>query len=144
MVEVRERVHLPVAASEAFGVASDLANADWLPVLRRIRRVGGPARGVGTRYEAEVNIAGRRLRRVLVCREWEEPRRAVFSLESGMELDIILDVEPDGEECDLELGARYVVGKGFAARAVERASAAPARREAAQAVRRLAQRFPAT
>jgi len=141
MVEARARVHLPVEASKAFAVASDLDHADCLPLLRRIRLVEGSGRGVGSRFEAEANIAGRRLRRILVCREWDEPRRAVFSLEEGMDLDIILTLEPATDGCDLELGARYHVGGGMAGRMVERASAAPARREACRAVGRLAERF---
>src|SRR6266536_2812203 len=125
MVEAHADTFLPVPASRAFEEATDLTRADWLPAVRRLRHVGGPVRGVGARYEAEVDVPGRRLHGVLVCQELQPPRRAVYGLESGL---------------DLEMRIRYTIG-GLAGRAVERATIGPARREIVRALTTLAGRF---
>ncbi len=140
MVEARADTILPVPASQAFEEATDLTRADWLPAVRRLRHIGGPVRGVGARFEAEVDVPGHRLHGVLVCQEFVPPRRAVYELEGGLDLAIDVTVQPAERGCRLELRVRYAVG-GFAGRAVERATIGPARREIAHALTTLATRF---
>jgi hypothetical protein len=77
MAEAHADTILPVPAWRAFEEATDLARADWLPAVRRLRHIEGPISGVGARYQAEVDEPGHRLHGVLVCRELEAPRRAV-------------------------------------------------------------------
>jgi Polyketide cyclase / dehydrase and lipid transport len=141
MVEAHAEALLSVPASRAFEEATDLTRADWLPAVRRLRHVGGPVRGVGARYEAEVDVPGHRLHGVLVCQRFEPPRQAVYVLESGLDLTIAITVYPAGQGCRLELRVRYTVGGGLAGRALERATIAPARRETARAVTTLAARL---
>jgi Polyketide cyclase / dehydrase and lipid transport len=140
MVEAHAEAVLPVPASRAFEEATDLTRADWLPAVSRLRHVGGPDRGVGARYEAEVDVPGHRLHGVLVCQRFEPPRQAVYVLESGLDLAIAITVHPAGQSCRLELQVRYTVG-GLAGRALERATIGPARRETARAVTTLAARL---
>ncbi len=140
MVEAHAATVLPVSASQAFAEATDFTRADWLPTVRRLRHLGGPVRGVGARYEAEVGVAGQRLRGVLVCQEFEPPRRAVFVLEGGLDLAIVVVAHPADQGCRLELHVRYAID-GFAGRAVERATIGPARREIVRALASLASRF---
>lgn len=141
MIEARADVTLPVPPAEAFAAATDLSSADWLPAVRRLRHAGGPASGVGARYEVEVGMIGRHLRGVLVCREIEPPSRAVYALEDGMELTTVITIVPVGGDCRLELAARYAVGGGPLGAAVERATAGAARHEVARAVETFAARF---
>lgn len=141
MIEARADVTLPVPPAEAFAAATDLSHADWLPAVRRLRHAGGPEQGVGARYEVEVGMIGRHLRGVLVCRESEAPSRAVYALEDGLELTIVIAVVPLGTDCRLELAARYAVGGGPLGAAVERATAGAARHEVARAVENFAARF---
>jgi hypothetical protein len=141
MIEARADVALPVAPAEAFAAATDLDHADWLPAVRGLRHVDGPKVGIGARYEVEVGIIGRHLRGVLVCREYEPPARAVYELEDGMELKIVIAVRPLSGGCKLELTARYAVGGGPFGGAVERATAGAARHEVARAVETFAARF---
>jgi hypothetical protein len=140
MVEAHADAFLPVPASRAFEEATDLTRADWLPAVRRLRHVGGPVRGVGARYEAEVDVPGRRLHGVLVCQELQPPRRAVYGLQGGLDLEIVMEVHPADQGCRLELWIRYTIG-GLAGRAVERATIGPARREIVRALTTLAGRF---
>jgi hypothetical protein len=140
MVEAQADIVLPVPASQAFAEATDLTKADWLPAVRRLRHIGGPVHGIGGRYEAEVDVPGHRLHGVLVCQELETPRRAVYVLESGLDLAIVVAVHPANRGCRLELRIRYTIG-GFAGRAVERATIGPARREIVRALTTLATRF---
>lgn len=142
MAEARADTALPVPCSQAFEEATDFTRADWLPAVRRLRHIGGPVRGVGARYEAEVGVAGQRLHGVLVCRELEPPRRAVYVLESGLDLTIVVAAHPADQGCRLELQVRYAIG-GLAGRAVERATIGPARREIVHALTTLAARFQA-
>ena len=141
MIEARADVTLPVPPADAFAAATDMAHADWLPAVRGLRHVGGPISGVGARYEVEVGIIGRHLRGVLVCREIEAPTRAVYALEDGMELTVVILVVPVGGGCRVELTARYAVGGGPLGGAVERATAGAARHEVARAVENFAARF---
>lgn len=141
MIQARAEATLPVPPTEAFVAATDLGAADWLPAVRRLRHVGGPARGVGARYEVEVGMVGRHLRGVLVCRELEEPSRAVLCLEDGLDLTVTLEVAPVVGGCAVRLGAAYSLREGPFAPTMERASAVAARREVARAVERLAARF---
>jgi Polyketide cyclase / dehydrase and lipid transport len=141
MVEASDDAFLPVPAWRAFEEATDLGRADWLPAVRRLRHVGGPVRGVGARYEAEVDVPGYRLHGVLVCRELEAPRRAVYALERGLDLEIAVTVHPADQGCRLELGIRYTIG-GLTGRVVERATIGPARREIQRALSNLAARLP--
>jgi len=141
MIEARADVTLPVPPADAFAAATDMAHADWLPAVRGLRHVGGPPSGVGARYEVEVGIIGRHLRGVLVCRELDPPSRAVFALEEGMELTVVLGILPVGGGCRLEVTARYAVGGGPFGGAVERATAGAARHEVARAVENFAARF---
>jgi carbon monoxide dehydrogenase subunit G len=141
MIEARSDVTLPVPPAEAFAVVGDLSHADWLPAVRRLRHVAGPKVGVGAEYEVEVGFVGRHLRGVLVCRELTPPRRVVVALKEGMELVITVDVSPIRGGCSVEVVARYSVGGGPLAGAVERASQGAARRETARACEQLAARF---
>jgi hypothetical protein len=142
MIEARADVTLPVPPAEAFEAATDLRQADWLPAVRGLRHIGGPQTGVGARYEVEVGIIGRHLKGVLVCRESEPPTRAVYALEDGMELSIVITIKPQRGGCRMELVARYAVGGGpFVGGAVERATAGAARHEVARAVENFAARF---
>ena len=140
MVEAQADTVLPAAPSQVFEEATDLTRADWLPAVRRLRHIGGPVREVGARYEAEVDVTGHRLHGVLVCQELEAPRRAVYVLESGLDLAITLTVHPAGQGSRLELHVRYTIG-GFAGLALERATIGPARREIVRALATLASRF---
>lgn len=141
MIEARADVTLPVSPADAFAAATDMGQADWLPAVRGLRHVGGPASGVGARYEVEVGMVGRHLRGVLVCRELEAPSRAVYALEDGMELTVTIAVVPVGGGCRLEVAARYAVGGGPFGGAVERATVGAARHEVARAVENFAARF---
>jgi carbon monoxide dehydrogenase subunit G len=141
MIEARADVTLPVPPAEAFAVATDLRDADWLPAVRGLRHVGGPQSGVGARYEVEVGLIGRHLRGVLVCRESDPPSRAVYQLEDGMELQVVIAVTPVGGGCKVDVAARYAVGGGPFGGAVERATAGAARHEVARAVENFAARF---
>jgi Polyketide cyclase / dehydrase and lipid transport len=140
MVEARADTLLPVPPSRAFEEATDLTRADWLPAVRQLRHVGGPVHGVGARYQAEVEVPGHRLHGVLVCRELEPPRRAVYVLERGLDLSIVITAAPADGGCRLELQVRYTIG-GLAGRALERATIGPARREINNALTTLAARF---
>ncbi|TMB50482.1 MAG: hypothetical protein E6J45_04170 [Chloroflexi bacterium] len=141
MVEARSDVILPVSPEAAFAAVSDLDHADWLPAVRGVRHIGGPSGGVGARYEVEAGFVGRHLRGVLVCRELSPPRRLVMVLEEGLDLTITVDVAAAGGGCSVEIAARYSVGSGPLAGAVERASQGAARRETARACEQLAGRF---
>jgi hypothetical protein len=141
MIEARADVALPVAPAEAFSAATDFDHADWLPAVRGLRHAGGPKAGVGARYEVEVGIIGRHLRGVLVCREYDSPARAMYELEDGMELRIVIAVRPLSGGCKVELTARYAVSGGPFGGAVERATAGAARHEVARAVETFAARF---
>jgi len=141
MIEARADVTLPVPPAEAFAAATDLRHADWLPAVRGLRHVGGPEMGVGARYEVEVGMIGRHLRGVLVCRESEAPTRALYALEEGLDLSIIIVIKPQRGGCRLEVTARYAVGGGPFGGAVERATVGAARHEVARAVENLAARF---
>jgi hypothetical protein len=140
MVEAHAEAFLAVPAARAFEEATDLTRADWLPAVRRLRHVGGPVNGVGARYEAEVDVPGHTLHGVLVCRELDPPRRAVYVLDRGIDLTITIMVHPVGQGSRLELHVRYSIG-GLAGRMMERATIGPARRETEQAVTNLAARF---
>lgn len=141
MIEARADVTLPVPPAEAFEAATDLRHADWLPAVRGLRHVGGPETGIGARYEVEVGMIGRHLRGVLVCRESESPSRAVYALEDGLDLEIVIAIKPQRGGCRLEVTARYAVGGGPFGGAVERATVGAARHEVARAVENLAARF---
>src|SRR6266540_873973 len=140
MVEAQADTVLPVSASQAFEEATDFTRADWLPAVRSLRHVGGPASGVGARYEAEVAVAGQHLHGVLVCEELETPQRAVYRLEGGLDLTIVVEVSPASPGCRLELRVSYKIG-GFAGGALERATIGPVRREIVQALANLAGRI---
>lgn len=141
MVHARAAVTIPVPSGEAFPVATELSSADWLPAVRRLRHVGGPQRGAGSRYEVEVGMVGRHLRGVLVCRELVDGRLAVFGLDEGLDLTITVTVAPVSGGCTVELHAAYSLGEGALSGAMERASIGPARREVARAVEQFAARF---
>jgi hypothetical protein len=140
MIEARSDVTMPVSSEAAFAAATDLDHADWLPAVRGVRRVGGAAGEVGSRYSVEVGLVGRHLSGVLVCREIEAPTRAVYALENGLDLSIQIGVRPVAGGCNLELVARYTVPGPFGG-AVERASVGAARREVARAVEQLSAQF---
>lgn len=140
MIEARSDVTLPVPPAEAFAAIADLDHADWLPAVRGLRHIGGPRKGVGARYDVEVGAMGRHLRGVLVCTELTASR-LVMALEKGMELTITAEVRPVRGGCRVEIEARYAVGRGPLAGAVERASQPAARREVARACEQLAARF---
>ncbi len=141
MIEARSDVTLPVPPDEAFAAIADLDHADWLPAVRGLRHVGGPRKGVGARYEVEVGAMGRHLRGVLVCAELTPPQRMVMELEEGLELTIRADVRAVRGGCRVDIVARYSVGSGLLAGAVERSSQGAARREVARACEQLAARF---
>ena len=141
MIEARADVTLPVPPADAFAAATDMGHADWLPAVRGLRHVGGPESGVGARYEVEVGMIGRHLRGVLVCREIDPPSRAVYALEDGIQLAVVIEVVPVGGGCRVELTAQYAVGGGPLGGAVERATAGAARHEVARAVENFAARF---
>jgi carbon monoxide dehydrogenase subunit G len=141
MIEARAHAILPVPAADAFAAATDLDNADWLPAVRGLRRIAGEPGTIGARYAVEVGLIGRHLSGVLVCRELEPPRRAVYALEDGLDLTITITVAEVGGGSNLELVAAYAVGGGPIGGAVERASVGAARREVARAVEQLAARF---
>ena len=141
MIETHSDVTLPVAPGEAFAAIADLEHADWLPAVRGLRHIGGPAQGVGARYEVEVGFLGRHLRGVLVCRELDPPRRLVMALEDGLELTITVEVSPVRGGCSVDIAAAYSIGGGPLGRAVEMSSQGPARRETARACEQLAARF---
>ena len=141
MLEARAQATVPAAPDEVFAVATDLDNADWLPAVRHVRRLEGPAAGVGARYSVEVGLLGRTLGGVLVCREYEPPSRCVLALEDGLDLRITIDVRPVPGGSAFELVAAYSVGGGPLASVAERASSGPARREVGRAVEQLAARF---
>jgi carbon monoxide dehydrogenase subunit G len=141
VIEASAEVTVPVRPQEAYDALTDLEHAVWLPGIRGLRHIGGPARGVGARYEVEAGLVGRHLRGVLVCTEAVSPRWTVVSLEEGLDLTITATVTRVNGGCRVELAARYSVGAGLAAMAIERASAGPARREVARAVEQFAAQF---
>jgi carbon monoxide dehydrogenase subunit G len=141
MIETHSDVTLPVPPDEAFAVIADLEHADWLPAVRKLHHVGGSEGGVGARFEVEVGFLGKRLRGVLVCEEFEPPKRMVLSLEEGFDLTISASVRAVRGGCSVEIGARYSIGGGPLSRAVEMSSLGPARRETARACEQLASRF---
>jgi hypothetical protein len=125
MVEAHADKDLPVPASQAFEEATDLTRADWLPAVRRLRHIGGPARGVGACYQAEVDVPGHRLHGVLVCTELETPRRAVYVLEGGLDLAIVMAVHPAGQAAawscrSATRSAAWPVGRWSARRSARR------------------------
>jgi carbon monoxide dehydrogenase subunit G len=140
MIEASATASLPVPPAEAFAVVSDISNADWLPAVRGVRHIGGPARGVGARFEVEAGMVGRHLRGVLLVKEVDEPRRMVLVLEEGLDLTVTVDLTPARAGSTLRVEARYTVGGAFGG-AVERASQPAARREVARAVEQLAAHF---
>jgi len=140
MIEASATATLPVPAKDAFDVVSDISNADWLPAVRGVRHVGGPARGVGARFEVEAGLVGRHLRGVLLVKTLEEPHLMVLVLEEGLDLTVTVELTPARAGCRLRIEARYSVGGAFGG-AVERASQPAARREVARAVEQLAARF---
>jgi carbon monoxide dehydrogenase subunit G len=140
MIEASATATLPVPAKDAFDVVSDISNADWLPAVRGVRHVGGPARGVGARFEVEAGLVGRHLRGVLLVKTLEEPHLMVLVLEEGLDLTVTVELTPARAGCKLRIEARYSVGGAFGG-AVERASQPAARREVARAVEQLAARF---
>ncbi len=140
MIEASATATLPVPAKDAFDVVSDISNADWLPAVRGVRHAGGPARGVGARFEVEAGLVGRHLRGVLLVKTLEEPHRMVLVLEEGLDLTVTVELTPARAGCKLRIEARYSVGGAFGG-AVERASQPAARREVARAVEQLAARF---
>jgi carbon monoxide dehydrogenase subunit G len=140
MIEASATASLPVPPAEAFAVVSDISNADWLPAVRGVRHIGGPARGVGARFEVEAGMVGRHLRGVLLVKEVDEPRRMVLVLEEGLDLTVTVDLTPARVGSTLRVEARYTVGGAFGG-AVERASQPAARREVARAVEQLAAHF---
>ncbi len=140
MIEASATATLPVSASEAFAVVSDITNADWLPAVRGVRHVGGPKHGVGARYEVEAGAIGRHLRGVLVVEEMVAPTLVVLVLEEGLDLTITLEITPARSRCHLLVAASYSIGGAFGG-AMERASQPAARREVARAVEQLAARF---
>jgi carbon monoxide dehydrogenase subunit G len=140
MIEASATATLPVPAKDAFDVVSDISNADWLPAVRGVRHVGGPARGVGARFEVEAGLVGRHLRGVLLVRTLEDPHLMVLVLEEGLDLTVTVELTPARAGCKLRVEARYSVGGAFGG-AVERASQPAARREVARAVEQLAARF---
>jgi hypothetical protein len=141
VIEATADVTVPVGAEEAYAVLSDLRHPDWLPGVKGLRHVGGPAQGVGARYEVEAGLIGRHLRGVLVCTEALPPERTVMTLEEGLDLVITATVRPVSGGCRIDLSARYSVGNGLTGLAIERASAGPARREVCRAVEHFAAQF---
>ncbi len=141
MIEASADVTVPVRPQEAYEALIDLEHAGWLPGIRGLRHISGPTSGVGARYEVEAGLLGRHLRGVLVCTEAVTPKRTVMTLEDGLDLTIVATVTRVNGGCRVELIARYSVGSGIAAVAVERASAGAARREVARAVEQFAAQF---
>jgi carbon monoxide dehydrogenase subunit G len=141
MFEARAQATVPASPDEVFAAATDIDNADWLPAVRRVRRLEGPPSGLGARYAVDVGLLGRTLSGVLVCRTFEPPRHCVLALEDGLDLTITIDVEPVSGGSAFELVAAYTVGGGPLAQVAERASSGPARREVARAVEQLSARF---
>jgi carbon monoxide dehydrogenase subunit G len=140
MIEASATAILPVPAETAFAVVSDIDNADWLPAVRGVRHVGGPARGVGARFEVEAGLVGRHLRGILRIEKMVEPELMVLVLEEGLDLTVRVEISPARVGCTLLVAARYSVGGPFGG-AVERASQPAARREVARAVEQLSARF---
>lgn len=140
MIRVHSDATLPVSAEDAFDAVADLEHATWLPAVRGLRHVGGPARGAGARYEVEVGFVGRHLRGVLVCQELQPPRRLVMRLEEGLDLTITVEVVSLSGGSRVSITAAYSVGGTFGG-AVERASQGAARREVSRAAEQLAARF---
>jgi carbon monoxide dehydrogenase subunit G len=141
MIESSADVTVPVGREEAYAALTDLEHADWLPGVKGLRHIGGPAQGVGARYEVEAGLVGRHLRGVLVCTEAVRPERTVMTLEDGLDLTITGTVGKVSGGCRVELTARYSVGNGITGLAIERASAGPARREVCRAVEHFAAQF---
>jgi carbon monoxide dehydrogenase subunit G len=141
MIESSADVTVPVGRDEAYAALTDLEHADWLPGVKGLRHIGGPAQGVGARYEVEAGLVGRHLRGVLVCTEAVRPERTVMTLEDGLDLTITGTVGKVSGGCRVELTARYSVGNGITGLAIERASAGPARREVCRAVEHFAAQF---
>ena len=141
MIESSADVTVPVGRDEAYAALTDLEHADWLPGVNGLRHIGGPAQGVGARYEVEAGLVGRHLRGVLVCTEAVRPERTVMTLEDGLDLTITGTVGKVSGGCRVELTARYSVGNGITGLAIERASAGPARREVCRAVEHFAAQF---
>lgn len=139
MIEARADAVVPAPPDVVFAVATDLEAADWIPDVRQVRRLDGPD-GVGARYEVDVAVVGRRVVSTIVCRDLDPPKRAVYVLEDGLELEIEVSVTPVPGGSSLALVARYSLSGPLAA-AMERATAGPARREVARAVEQLAARF---
>lgn len=140
MIRARADATVPARPATVFASVVDLDNADWLPAVRRLRRLGAE-KGVGARYAVEVGVLGRHLSGVLVCQELDPPRRALYVLEDGIDLSIMLDVVAVSGGSRLTVEARYSLGIGLGGAALERASAGAARREVARAVEQLAARF---
>jgi carbon monoxide dehydrogenase subunit G len=141
MIDASAAVKVGVDPGEAYAALSDLEHATWLPGIRGLRHVGGPRQGAGSRYEVDVGLLGRQLHGILVCTEAVPPRRTVMSLEDGLDLTITGTVAPVGAGCRVEILARYSLAGGLPGRAIERASAGPARREVARAVEQLAEQL---
>jgi hypothetical protein len=141
MVEATADVTLPVGSATAFTAATDLDRADWLPAVRSVTHLGGPRSGRGARYEVEAGLVGKHLRGVLACTEYAAPHRAMFELEDGLDLAVVLEFSEVSGGCRMDVTARYSVGAGPFSGAVERASIGPARREVARAVEQFAARF---
>jgi carbon monoxide dehydrogenase subunit G len=141
VIESSAEVTVPVGRDEAYAALTDLEHADWLPAVKGLRHIGGPAQGVGARYEVEAGLVGRHLRGVLVCTEAVRPERTVMTLEDGLDLTITGTVRKVSGGCRVLLTARYSVGNGITGLAIERASAGPARREVCRAVEHFAAQF---
>jgi carbon monoxide dehydrogenase subunit G len=140
MIEASATAKLPVPPATAFEVISDIPNADWLPAVRGVKHVGGPARAVGARFEVEAGMVGRHLRGVLLLKEMDAPRRMVLVLEEGLDLTVTIELTPVRGGSEVTVQARYSVGGAFGGMA-ERASQPAARREVARAVEQLAAHF---
>jgi hypothetical protein len=65
----------------------------------------------------------------------------VLSLEDGLDLTLEVTIRPVVGGCSVAMSARYSVGGGPFAGAMEMASQGPARRETARACEQLAARF---
>jgi carbon monoxide dehydrogenase subunit G len=141
VIEASSDVTVPVRPPEAYATLSDLEHAGWLPGVTRLQHIGGPARGVGARYQVEAALAGRSFSGVLACTEDLAPERTVMTIEDGLDLTITATARPAGRGTSVTLAVRYSVGGGLAGRALERASAGTARREVARAMERFAATF---
>ena len=141
MIEASSDVTVPVRPPEAYAALSDLRHADWLPGVNKLRHIGGPAQGVGARYEVEAEVAGRSFSGVLACTEDLPPERTVMTIEDGLDLTVTATARPAGRGTRVMLTVRYSVGGGIAGRALERATAGLARREVARAMERFAATF---